>query len=101
MKRLWWIIGISALALSWLWWWGGRYVGGGTTRRRRPRWRRCRRPVRPTGFARATEPNAIEFPRDLGPHDDYQTEWWYYTGNLATRPTAGASASSSPSSAAP
>ena len=36
------------------------------------------------GFARATEPNAIEFPRDLGPHDDYQTEWWYYTGNLAT-----------------
>ena len=36
-----------------------------------------------TGFARATEPNNIEFPRDLGPHDDYQTEWWYYTGNLA------------------
>ena len=36
------------------------------------------------GFARATEPNTIEFPRDLGPHDDYQTEWWYYTGNLAT-----------------
>src|SRR5690606_37198064 len=36
------------------------------------------------GFARATEPDAIEFPRDLGPHDDYQTEWWHYTGNLAT-----------------
>jgi predicted secreted hydrolase len=36
------------------------------------------------GFARATEPGAIEFPRDLGPHDDYQTEWWYYTGNLET-----------------
>lgn len=35
-----------------------------------------------TGFARATEPNNIEFPRDLGAHDDYQTEWWYYTGNL-------------------
>ena len=34
------------------------------------------------GFARATEPNAIQFPRDLGPHPDYQTEWWYYTGNL-------------------
>ena len=34
------------------------------------------------GFARATEPGAVEFPRDLGPHDDYQTEWWYYTGNL-------------------
>ena len=36
------------------------------------------------GFARATEPDAVEFPRDLGPHDDYQTEWWYYTGNLST-----------------
>lgn len=36
------------------------------------------------GFARATEPNAMQFPRDLGPHDDYQTEWWYYTGNLQT-----------------
>ncbi|WP_374686028.1 lipocalin-like domain-containing protein [Promineifilum sp.] len=36
------------------------------------------------GFARATEPGAIQFPRDLGPHDDYQTEWWYYTGNLTT-----------------
>lgn len=35
-------------------------------------------------FARATQPGAVEFPRDLGPHDDYQTEWWYYTGNLAT-----------------
>ena len=36
------------------------------------------------GFARATQPGAIVFPRDLGPHDDYQTEWWYYTGNLTT-----------------
>ena len=36
------------------------------------------------GYARATEPNNIEFPRDFGAHDDYQTEWWYYTGNLET-----------------
>lgn len=36
------------------------------------------------GFARATVPDAVVFPRDFGPHDDYQTEWWYYTGNLAT-----------------
>lgn len=36
------------------------------------------------GFARATEPNNITFPRDLGPHNEYQTEWWYYTGNLET-----------------
>ena len=23
-----------------------------------------------------------EFPRDHFNHPDYQTEWWYYTGNL-------------------
>lgn len=34
-------------------------------------------------FKRATVPNDIAFPRDLGPHPEYQTEWWYYTGNLA------------------
>lgn len=36
------------------------------------------------GFAQATEPDNINFPRDLGPHNEYQTEWWYYTGNLET-----------------
>lgn len=36
------------------------------------------------GYALATQPGAIKFPRDLGPHFDYQTEWWYYTGNLQT-----------------
>ncbi|HEX2980629.1 MAG TPA: lipocalin-like domain-containing protein [Anaerolineaceae bacterium] len=35
-------------------------------------------------FARAVEPYAFDFPRDHGPHPDYQTEWWYYTGNLET-----------------
>lgn len=34
------------------------------------------------GFAQVTEPDVMRFPRDLGPHNDYQTEWWYYTGNL-------------------
>ncbi len=24
----------------------------------------------------------FEFPRDYFSHEDYQTEWWYYTGNL-------------------
>ena len=33
-------------------------------------------------FKRATVPNDIIFPRDFGAHPDYQTEWWYYTGNL-------------------
>ena len=25
-----------------------------------------------------------EFPRDHGSHDDFRTEWWYYTGHLTT-----------------
>ncbi len=33
-------------------------------------------------FARALEPLAFQFPRDHGPHNEYATEWWYYTGNL-------------------
>lgn len=37
-----------------------------------------------TGFARAFEPLRWEFPRNFGPHPEYQTEWWYYTGNVAT-----------------
>lgn len=33
-------------------------------------------------FARAYEPIEFSFPRDHGPHPEYRTEWWYYTGNL-------------------
>lgn len=33
-------------------------------------------------FARAVEPLDFVFPTDHGPHPDYKTEWWYYTGNL-------------------
>src|SRR5262249_38093938 len=36
------------------------------------------------GYARATEPRDFAFPEDHGPHPGYRTEWWYYTGNLAT-----------------
>jgi predicted secreted hydrolase len=35
-------------------------------------------------FATADEPKAFNFPRDHGPHTEFQTEWWYYTGNLQT-----------------
>src|SRR5690606_28568409 len=34
-------------------------------------------------FARAYEPMPLRFPHDHGAHPQYQTEWWYYTGNLA------------------
>ncbi|MBK5107639.1 MAG: hypothetical protein JJE12_05890 [Anaerolineales bacterium] len=36
----------------------------------------------PVGFQRAKKPLEWEFPKDFGPHPEYQTEWWYYTGNL-------------------
>jgi predicted secreted hydrolase len=35
-------------------------------------------------FERAAGPAPLRFPEDHGPHPDFQTEWWYYTGNLAT-----------------
>jgi len=34
------------------------------------------------GFARVTTPRPFSFPADHGPHPAFQTEWWYYTGNL-------------------
>lgn len=36
------------------------------------------------GFQRASAETPIVFPDDFGPHPEYQTEWWYYTGNLLT-----------------
>ena len=36
------------------------------------------------GYARAIGPWQWDFPRDHGPHPAFQTEWWYYTGNLTT-----------------
>jgi predicted secreted hydrolase len=33
-------------------------------------------------FMRVTGPVELQFPRDYGSHPDYQTEWWYFTGNL-------------------
>lgn len=43
-----------------------------------------RQPPSAEGYARATGPAPLSFPADHGPHPDFQTEWWYYTGNLAT-----------------
>jgi predicted secreted hydrolase len=38
-----------------------------------------------SGFARARGSRPFIFPADHGPHPDFRTEWWYYTGNLASR----------------
>lgn len=37
------------------------------------------------GHAKALAPREFRFPADHGPHPEFRTEWWYYTGNLATR----------------
>lgn len=34
------------------------------------------------GFARAEQPWTFSFPRDHGPHGDFRSEWWYFTGHL-------------------
>ena len=34
------------------------------------------------GFARAYKPQAFSFPNDHGPHNQFRSEWWYFTGNL-------------------
>lgn len=36
------------------------------------------------GFERAIAPRPLVFPADHGPHPEFRTEWWYYTGNLET-----------------
>jgi predicted secreted hydrolase len=33
-------------------------------------------------YLRVEGPCAFSFPRDHGAHPGYQTEWWYYTGNV-------------------
>jgi predicted secreted hydrolase len=38
----------------------------------------------PTGFVFADGSRPLTFPEDLAAHEDFQTEWWYYTGNLET-----------------
>lgn len=35
------------------------------------------------GFSRAIHPRKFNFPVDHVAHEDYATEWWYFTGNLA------------------
>ena len=36
------------------------------------------------GFARALSPRDFVFPEDHGPHPEFRTEWWYFTGNLSS-----------------
>jgi predicted secreted hydrolase len=38
----------------------------------------------PPGFLFADGSRPLTFPADFGAHEDFRTEWWYYTGNLDT-----------------
>jgi predicted secreted hydrolase len=33
-------------------------------------------------FARVSAPRELSFPRDHASHDEFKSEWWYFTGNL-------------------
>ena len=33
-------------------------------------------------FAQVGKPRQFIFPADFGSHDEYRTEWWYFTGNI-------------------
>src|SRR6187455_2093650 len=37
-----------------------------------------------SGFVAADGSRPLSFPQDFGAHEDFRTEWWYYTGNLQT-----------------
>ncbi len=37
-----------------------------------------------SGFAQVTGPQPLQFPAMMAPQPDFQTGWWYYTGNLQT-----------------
>jgi predicted secreted hydrolase len=39
----------------------------------------------PSGFLIADGSRPLTFPTDFGPHEDFRTEWWYYTGHLRTK----------------
>ncbi len=38
--------------------------------------------MEPENFQKADKPYPFQFPKDHGAHPAYQTEWWYFTGNL-------------------
>ena len=38
----------------------------------------------PPGFLTADGSRPLSFPQDFGAHEEFRTEWWYYTGNLQT-----------------
>jgi predicted secreted hydrolase len=48
-------------------------------------WAGATGPAGGAGFRAALPGYQYEFPRDHGRHDDFRTEWWYFTGHLESR----------------
>jgi predicted secreted hydrolase len=80
MKRILALLVIVLLTVGYFWWRSGNEAADTNTTSLIPQLSEANT----AGFAQATEADNIVFPRDLGPHNEYQTEWWYYTGNLET-----------------
>ncbi len=86
MRRSLWLIGLAALAAGLVW-----ALAPALSSREEPQVQarlitddQFRSAPSAQGFARAEGPVTLDFPTDLGPHPDFLTEWWYYTGNLET-----------------
>jgi predicted secreted hydrolase len=78
MKRWMWFSGLSLLAASLL---AAAWLLRGSPSELQASLR-VNSPENIEGFARADGPMPLLFPQDHGPHPDYQTEWWYFTGNM-------------------
>ena len=40
--------------------------------------------VKDETFKKAVDKREFKFPEDHGPHPEFRTEWWYFTGNLTS-----------------
>ncbi len=81
------LLGILIIALVWREWQTQRVITGMLTMPSQTGMRpltvaRAIQGLNTEGFRRVTEPRQFSFPADYGPHPEYHTEWWYYTGNL-------------------
>jgi predicted secreted hydrolase len=80
MKRMIWIGVLTFLGLGAVWIWGGQQP----TDDQEFSINLGENAPLVEGYSRADGTHVWDFPTDFGPHPGYQTEWWYYTGNLQT-----------------
>ncbi len=76
------LLGIGAILLLVLGFWGGARVAGGEDKPVLNQPKVDSRTIPVDGFRRVKPGTPLVFPQDHGAHPEYQTEWWYFTGNL-------------------